>query len=310
MKQIMVLSIVAIGLATGGKSLATFLPPEEDKVFINDGIIQRGDVYETVSVYDTPPGHTTVNMTGGIVGDLSSVDSGLYAFDSSTINISGGQVAILGATDSSTVNIDDGQVWNLRAYGSSNILVSGGEVGQFTIQDLNMYESSTLTITGGRILAGASGSEGRLRDNSTLNIDGAGVLGFWAALDRSIVNLYGGSMNALDAADNSTINVYGGNIGLGWGFNMYDSATLNVYGSDFLYDPHWLWAQDSPVWGTGWVARLTSMGFEGAPIEIIGWIPDPAQSEYVNLIPEPSTWAILTLGALAVRRKRKKTGQS
>lgn len=84
--------------------------------FYSDGVIQEGDVYDKVEVYDTPPAHTSVNMTGGGVGY-----PGMSTFDTSVVNISGGWVGFLETHDSSTVNISGGWVGEPDALGETTI---------------------------------------------------------------------------------------------------------------------------------------------------------------------------------------------
>jgi len=109
-----------------------------DITFNNDGVIQAGDDYDDVWVYDTPPDITTIDMTGGEVAILWNYDQSVtnisggwvaYAlsFDQSTINISGGLVheATIYSNDG-TVNITGGTCWRLQGAGEFN--VSGGQI--------------------------------------------------------------------------------------------------------------------------------------------------------------------------------------
>ena len=64
--------------------VALFVAPPSalaDIYFYSDGVIEDGDVYsEDIGIYDTPPSHTTVNMTGGLV------EKRIYTHDESILN--------------------------------------------------------------------------------------------------------------------------------------------------------------------------------------------------------------------------------
>jgi hypothetical protein len=252
------------------------------KIFYSDGVIQQGESYERVEVYDTPPSHTTVNITGGYVGWPPDVDTGLYTYDASIVNISGGIVDYLHTHNSSTVNISGGWVGSWPGPGERTI---------------SSHNSSTINVYEGGFLAGGSSAYFELFDSSTLNVYDGDIDIFFGAFDSTTVNVYGGSFMSFRAAGNSITNIYGGEIGYPWGFDVMPSAAVNIYGYEFVYDPHWFWAEDDLIWGTRWVSRLTGIGFDGTPIEIID-IPDPAMTPNINLIPEPGTILLLALGGL------------
>jgi len=89
-----------------------------DIEFTSDGIIQNGDIYRNVGVYND----AAVAMYGGqVTNDFGLMDlsvlslfggdiAGLYTSDSSTVNILGGTVSDLYAGDNSTVHIHGGSV--------------------------------------------------------------------------------------------------------------------------------------------------------------------------------------------------------
>jgi len=93
-----------------------------DVDFYSDAIIRPGEDYDTVSVYDTPPVPTVVHMFGGSIKSVHSYDSstfnihegdlcrGIFARDSSTVNILGGAISLDGLSvgDSATLNIFGG----------------------------------------------------------------------------------------------------------------------------------------------------------------------------------------------------------
>ena len=107
----------------------------------SDAIIGPGDIFDVVTVYDTPPDNTTVHMFGGSVYRFRT-------YGSSTVNIHGGELEQGCVTwESSTMNI----------YGGTVML----DTPLFT-------DSSTLNIYGGDVRMGQPYAE----DSSTINIYG------------------------------------------------------------------------------------------------------------------------------------------
>ena len=102
--------------------------------FYTDGVIQEGDEYRYVGVYN----NAKVDMTGGIV----IVQLGAY--DSSTVNISGGVlngVFTSGASTASTLNLSGSmQADGVRIWGSGTLNMFGGTIGSVQIDNIaNLY---------------------------------------------------------------------------------------------------------------------------------------------------------------------------
>lgn len=142
-------------------------------------VIQEGDYYDTlVNVYDTPPDHTTVDMTGGFVHNLKS-------FDSSTVNMTGGEILTLDAYKTSTANVSGGYVHYVHAWAHSLVNFSGDATGA----TIGASDSGTLNMIGGttqRLGASYSG---------TLNIYGGMISEFLGASRLATVNIYGYDFN-------------------------------------------------------------------------------------------------------------------
>ena len=142
--------------------------------FDYSGTIGPGDEYGNVTIQDTPPDHTIVDMTGGLVDSIG-------AFDESILNISGGDVSTINAYESSNVNVFGGNTDSLGVWGTGAVNVWGSAY----VDVLDTRESGISTISGG-------------------TVDRAGVLGF------GTINLSGGLVSrALWAGDSGVINVYG-----------------------------------------------------------------------------------------------------
>ncbi|MGD1043274.1 MAG: PEP-CTERM sorting domain-containing protein [Sedimentisphaerales bacterium] len=167
-------AIITIGLAillTGGRALATD--------FYSDGSIVAGDSWSNVSIYDTPPAHTTVNMTGGLV-------DGVATHDASTLNVHGGQVIyVTSVWNYSTVNIFDGSLGSASIHDYASINVYGGTFSQNTV----------------------------VEDFGIANIMG-GTMKSLSSFNYSVTNLYGGSItdSIYIGSTTSTINVFGSNL--------------------------------------------------------------------------------------------------
>ena len=113
--------ITILGLLVLGASLSQ---AAIDWDFYEDGTIGTGDEYEDVSVFDTPPEHTIVDMLGGVLLTLST-------YDFSTTNIHGGEIS-----------------WGIDTYDSSTVSIYDGTI---TCHFLGVRDTSTLNIYGGNL---------------------------------------------------------------------------------------------------------------------------------------------------------------
>ncbi|MDD5134602.1 MAG: PEP-CTERM sorting domain-containing protein [Phycisphaerae bacterium] len=148
------------------------------KTFYSDGTIQEGDEWWGVEIYDTPPNHTTVNMTGGVI-----VDDGIRVYDAATFNFSGGSPGGIEARDQSTVNIIDSLS---SVYATDNATA-------------NIFNNATVAMAGG---AGFG----------TLNVYG-GTIGSVYSYTSVVVNVYGGIISDLSVNDPGVVfNLQGGKI--------------------------------------------------------------------------------------------------
>jgi len=157
----------------------------------SDAVIEDGDDYWTVRVYDSPPDHTTVDMTGGSANVIQT-------YDVSTLNMSGG-ITEVSAHDESTINMSGGTIYTLRAGESSTANVFGGFVNS-----LHSWDVGIVNVWGeGDVFAVDTREEG------IVNISG-GTIDRVRVLELGIVNLSGGILNdSLYAGDSGIIYVYG-----------------------------------------------------------------------------------------------------
>jgi len=121
--------------------------------FYTDGVIQEGDEYVSVGVYND----ATVDMTGGIVTFQ------LTSYESSIVNISGGILEAIVCKDGSTLNLyGNMKAGGMSVSGSGTVNVFGGNVNSLKIGSAN-----AANLYGGTI-------SDYLKATSTVNIYGYG----------------------------------------------------------------------------------------------------------------------------------------
>jgi hypothetical protein len=279
MKSVMMLlsAFLVISLLMHGTATQAGETPE--LVITNGMELDKLELYNLEYVIDdSPPSPSTwpptrIDMTGGSIGQYDDPDSGVYTYESSTFNISGGDVDYLHTYGSSTANISGGVVSNYDCWAYNSISAHNSSI-------FNVYE--------GALLFGGSFHIFDLYDSSTVNIYGGDVSLFLVPHDSSTVNLFSGDCEfGILPYDYSRINVFGGYVDHLPGdpfVPQTSTATVNIYGYDFEYDPEALWYNIDPCEG-GWVSKLTGYGADGTTITFWG-LKDPSTHSNVNLIPD------------------------
>ena len=136
MKTKTFLTVLGLALSLAGRTQGV------DIDFYSDATIDNGDVYDVVSVYDTPPDFTTVDMLGGSIQSFHTYDS-------------------------SIANMHDGEIgWGILSLNSSTVNLYAGTIN---LESLFVIDSSTLNIYGGDLLVGNSPG---FSESSTVNIYG------------------------------------------------------------------------------------------------------------------------------------------
>jgi hypothetical protein len=178
--------------------------------FTSDANIQAGNTWMNVYIYDTPPNHTTVTMTGGSITDLMKV------YSASTLNMSGGYVLGLDAFENSAVNISGGSVGGLELYDNATATISQNA----SIGGAGAGYSSVFNMNGGTITELAAG------DNSILNLRDGIITESLRAFPSAVVNVFGYNLSKTDS---------GGMFGYGQitGYWLNDSQfTINLFDTD------------------------------------------------------------------------------
>jgi len=158
-------------------TLAATVGYAADITFTSDGLIQDGDVYDKVAVYDTPPNLTTVTMTGG------TVNSSVILYDASIFNMTDGFVLQIAALNSGKINIQGGTAARVFALGTGTANVYGGNVGVFGVE---AWGSGTVNVYDGSIDYYIAAFE-----SGTINMYGGQIDDFITAGDQSIINFFG-----------------------------------------------------------------------------------------------------------------------
>ena len=161
-----------------------------------------------------------------------------------------------------------------------------------TIEDGDVYgivriydtppDQTTVDMYGGSV------ESFRTYDSSTSNIYDGVVLAEIRTANLSVVNIQGGNvtLDFLAVGDSSTLNIYGGGFYVGNSPGFSESSTVNIYGYDFNYGSN----------------QLTGFLSDGSPF-IFNELPFDEYS-HMNLIPEPVSVLLLSLGIIFLRKRK------
>jgi hypothetical protein len=126
----------------------------------------------------------------------------------------------------------------------------------------------------------------RTYDSSTANIYDGVVLSEIRIANLSVVNIQGGNvtLDFLAVGDSSTLNIYGGGLYVGNSPGFSEASTVNIYGYDFNYGSN----------------QLTGFLSDGSPFIFNELLFD--EYSHMNLIPEPVSVLLLSLGILFLKK--------
>jgi hypothetical protein len=110
--------------------------------------------------------------------------------------------------------------------------------------------------------------------------------------DDSIVNIYGGTLDTLGTGGNSIVNLYGGNLNR---LGITDNGLLNLYAYDVIYHP------TGGLYDRGWIEGryIRSDLYFNLDFVVLDTF------SHINIIPEPSTLFLLSLGCLLFKKQKK-----
>lgn len=182
----------------------------EDKIFTEDGVIQDGNEYRYVDIYDTPPEQTTVSMSGGSVNRLIS-------YNSSILNFTGGTISILASHDFSTINASGGFIHSPTAWDYSTINISG----TFSAVEVGTAPEGIVNVMGGTMntIAGYGG---------VFNLYGGTITDYIDAVD-GWVNLFGYDLEKIATGGEYNFGYVSGfwNDGTAFTIDLYGSGTYS-----------------------------------------------------------------------------------
>ena len=144
--------------------------------------------------------------------------------------------------EDSIINILGGSMYDLNAFDSSKVTVSGGSINSH----LDAYNSSQVTVSGGSMdgllvynssqAAVSGGSMGLLvaYHSSQVTVSGGSINNYLQAAHSSQVTISGGSMGFLFASSSSQVTVSGGSMGrLGAAYSSQVAVSGGSIGGEF-----------------------------------------------------------------------------
>ena len=203
--------------------------------------------------------------------------------DQTNIHMTGGGVDLMRTYDYCTINLTGGGINTLGARGYSTVNI----FGEAQIQSAGVNEWGSLNISGGKLnSAGATGQ-------SMLNISGTGSVLSVRVSQSGMMNMTGGEIDRLQLFDSVIVNLYSGSIVEGISTRAGDfDGSINIYGYGLV---------KTSIGGLYGYGEVHGFYQDGTAFSIdLGHDIYP----HVNLIPEPATIILLSLGA-AILRKQK-----
>jgi hypothetical protein len=129
--------------------------------------------------------------------------------------------------------------------------------------------------------------EGIAQDTSTVDIL-SGSFNDLHCWGNCTINMSGGTGNVLSVGEQSVLNLTGGNLTY---LQIYGSAQINCYIQDYTFTPHYTdWDRLTGHWGSG--QNFDILIYEGSFNHFT-----------MHTIPEPCSVALLSLGALMLKKR-------
>jgi hypothetical protein len=219
-------------------------------------------------------------------GDVYDI---VRVWDSATVDMTGGQVNQLNALESATINFSGGTVLQgISIINNSKFYLNGAlNLSSYYLFGIN-YPAEFYIDNG--MFNGRLGTDGHV----TIS-DGSVNIGLLLANNNSITDIYGGIVTFTDDVSlsrDSVLNVYGGEVtfngnSFGEAFSLSPDAAFNVYYSDIIYD-----GSGSHIIGYHLLDNSEFMLSQFTQTEI----------SQINFVPEPTTFFLLGLGAILLRK--------
>ena len=245
-------------------------------IFNSDGTIDGG-TYSDVTIEST----ATVDMTAGTVETMLITQLGNLNFYGGTIQDE------ISLQDSGTLNLEGANFQGTQGIWMYDSSLFNLNSGSFT-GTLDLSNFVNVNVNGGQIINGLLNSNfyaiTDIYDGDS-DWDNAWIGQF------STLNIYGGNVtwSNISISQSAMLNIYGGDIIFPNGFNLQDDAQINVYYSDVIYHEY-----DPFIIGYYLLDGSEFMLDQFSPSEI----------DQINFVPEPTTFLMLCLGAIALRKKQ------
>lgn len=211
------------------------------------------------------------------------------------------QAVTVNKTFTSSGQILPGEEWNMVSIYNDDTIVDmlGGLVDW-----MQTYDASTLNVFDGYVstlhatdfsTASVSGGEAYslwAYDAATVTLAGSGIVrSLSAGGDFGTANVYGGSVDYICPVEHGTVNLYGGLVTDS--LSAIDLSIVNVFGHDLVL---------SSSGGRYTDGQISGFWLDDTPFTID--LNGSGTYSHINLIPEPTSLALLTLGGLVLRWKR------
>jgi hypothetical protein len=211
--------------------------------------------------------------------------TGLYAFPNKIFTSSGyifpgekwNTVSIY--NDDTVVTMLGGMADFISTFDRSTLNAIYGQTG------VGAFDYSIINIYGGTHWTAIASYHGTVNFSSDAVSQGLSASGF------GVTNMFGGTVGHLGAHDSGTINIYAGSI------TDYifadDYSTINIFGNDLIK------TDSDGIYGFGKVeGYLTDLTY--ISVDFV----NPEAYSHINLIPEPATFALLSIGGLLLKKRK------
>ena len=254
----------------------------------------------SIDVYRTTGIGTHIRIIDGGIASGSTTNDSFFLYHNSQFTMTGGTVTKrISTLNDVAVSISGGNLESLLIQQNSTGTVSGGTIGLLTAH------GQSLTFTGGTVKEGVFAG-----NNGTFTMTGGRIEDFFQSYNPNSFIMGGEIQGDLVSSEGGHVTVEGGI--LGGELELVFDGMITLVGSDFMIngDPIDFGLYDKTFFGVNQLDQITGVLANGDPlstyVKFIDWSSGPNYStlELVEVVPEPTTLALLTLGTVMLRRRR------
>ncbi len=223
--------------------------------------------------------------SSGTIDDGDIYDNVYVENDGTIVDMTGGQIINLFTTDASTFNFSGGQISgpgsdiDILPLGNFNMTDGIADLSGFYLRGAGAIYSAggIASITGGAMSADSV----KVYSDAYLSLDNASInFDLFNVMDYGQVDIFGGEVDI-----DSAYIAYGYYVGDEY---MDVGSTINIYGYDFSYNS---------------TTEILSGYLQDNNYFQIGGVNEFEYTSF-NLVPEPTTFILLFLGGIFLRKKR------